>query len=509
VGSEVLARLEGIAQDATASPSLSRRLHTWTVLRARMVLILVALGGGLAALVVGKGASGQSGRSSPLSWSTPQILASSSQYAFDPQLAVAEDGRTLAAWFGGPPPPPTDKRAGPPVGPPGPAWPGAAVVVDTGTVDGGFSPPVVLSTHGSDGPEGLQVARSGAGVSYVAWEQHNGPWMISSATDGGAFGAPHTLLPRSSQMLALVRSRAGPVAAVWLAYSSSSSTHGVLRYALLRADGSLERVVTVGRWSGSTEGTPFALNDHGEFAAVDIVGQEGEGTVPPRPVVHVCSAGRCSRPYQLRFGHIQAGAVENNAIALSDDGTVTVLAGFSKAPKNPGPNKPLGLWDAVRRPDGGWSSPQRLSAAGEWPLAAAVGLHSALTVFQHFWEPDLRFLGNRLETSMLPPTGVRFTRPAVLRGVEAPDPATLAANLTGDRLLAWMHSKGSEGYESSIFVITSRAGHPGPTQLVVSGEIGGQSPPAGIDRAGDAVVLWNGQNQSGSHGIFASVHRGP
>lgn len=439
-------------------------------------------------------------------WSTPQVLAPSSQYAFDPQLAVAEDGRTLAAWFGGPPPPPTDMRAGPPVGPPRPAWPGSAVVVDPGTVDGGFGPPVVVSTHGSDGPEGLQVALSGAGVAYVAWEQQRGPWMISSATRGGAFVAPHTLLPGSSQMLALVRSQAGPVAAVWLGYPSSSSAHGVLRYALLRADGSLGRAVTVGGWNPAG-GTSLALNDHGEFAAVDMAGQEGEGTVPPRPVVRVCDVGRCSPPHELRLGHIPAGAWENNAIALSDDGTVTALAGFSKAPKNPGPNKPLGLWDAVRRPSGRWNSPQELSPAGELPIAAPVGRHSMMTVFQHFWEPDLRFLGNRLETSMLPPTGVRFTRPAVLRGVEAPEPATLAANLTSDSLIAWMHRKGSEGYESSIFVITGRVGHPDPTQLVVSGEIGGQQ--AGIDRASDAVVLWNEQNQSGFHGVFAAVHPGP
>jgi hypothetical protein len=32
----------------------------------------------------------------------------------------------------------------------------------------------------------------------------------------------------------------------------------------------------------------------------------------------VCdAAGRCSRPYELRFGHIPVKADENNAIALS------------------------------------------------------------------------------------------------------------------------------------------------------------------------------------------------
>jgi hypothetical protein len=103
----------------------------------------------------------------------------------------------------------------------------------------------------------------------------------------------------------------------------------------------------VGRWNGPVEGTPFGMNDRGEFTAVDMVGQEDEGTVPPAPLVHICNAaGRCSRPHELRFGHIPAEADENNAIALSDDGTVTMLASFS----NPALNTPLGLWAAVRRP---------------------------------------------------------------------------------------------------------------------------------------------------------------
>jgi len=34
---------------------------------------------------------------------------------------------------------------------------GSEVVLDRGSVDGGFGAPVVVSTYGSDGPEGLEV----------------------------------------------------------------------------------------------------------------------------------------------------------------------------------------------------------------------------------------------------------------------------------------------------------------------------------------------------------------
>jgi hypothetical protein len=281
----------------------------------------------------------------------------------------------------------------------------------------------------------------------------------------------------------------------------------MLRYALLGADGSLGRIVTVGRWNGPTEGVPFALNDHGELAAVDMVGQEEEGTVPPAPLVHICNAaGRCSRPRELRFGQIPAKADENNAIALSDDGTVTVLASFSKLPKHPAPNTPLGLWAAVLRPGKRWSAPQKLSRAGDEPLAVADGEGSATVLFEHFWEPDLHFLGHRLESSTLPATGARLTRPTVVRGLEAPEPSTLAASPSGDYLIVGTRRESESTDKASILAVTGSPGGLGSAQRVFSGEVAGQTPPAGIDRDGDAVILWTEDNQSGSRGVFVSIH---
>jgi endoglucanase len=428
-----------------------------------------------------------------------QVLAPASQYAFDSQLAVAADGRTLAGWFGGTPPP---LPCGGMVCAPAPPWSGSEVVLDPGTVDGGFGSPVVVSAHGSDGPEGLQVAISGAGVAYAAWEQRRGAWMISNAGPGGSFGSPHTLLPSDDQLWRLVGSPAGPVAAVWFGRSS------LLRYALLRPDGTLGRAVTVGRWNGPIEGTPFALNDHGEFAAVDIVGQEEEGTVPPAPLVHVCNAaGRCSRPHELHFGHVPAKADETDTIALSDDGTVTVLAAFSALPKHPAANTPLGLWAAVRRPGKRWSAPQELSRAGEEPLAVADGEGSAMVLFDHFWTPRLHFLGNRLETSTLPATGTRLTRPTVVPGLEAPEPSTLVANTSGDYLIVGMPRRSDSAGNASIVAVSGSAGGLGAAHLVVSGEVSGHPVPAGIDGNGDAVVLWDEAGGSGPHGVFTATQR--
>jgi hypothetical protein len=471
-----------------------------TVVRARLGFILIALGLVLVAVLGGGSAGALSGSSSAVPWGSLQVLTPTSQYAFDPQLVVAGNGRTLAGWFGGPPPP-GRTSAGAIVSSPATPWSGSDVILDQGTVDGGFAAPVVLSTYGSDDPEGLQVAISGSGVAYAAWEEKSGPWMISSARSGGSFSSPHALLAGGERLWRLLRSPAGPVAAVWFGSSS------LLRYALLRADGTLGRAITVGRWNGPVEGTPFALNDRGEFAAVDMVGQEEEGTVPAAPLVHICNAaGRCSEPHELRFGRVPAKVEENNAIALSDDGTVTVLASFSRSPKHPAPNTPLGLWAAVLRPGKRWSAPQELSHAGETPLAVADGEGSAVAIFDHFWEPDLRFLGNRLEASTLPATGAHLTRPAVVRGLQAPEPSTLAAGPSGDYLIVGTRRESESTDKASILAATGTPSALGSAQLVFAGEVTGETPPAGIDRDGDAIVLWDEDSQSGAHGVFAATH---
>jgi hypothetical protein len=471
-------------------------------MRVRLASMLIALGLVLVGVFLGESAGAGSSGARAAPWGSLQVLAPASQYASDPQLAVAENGQTLAGWFGGPRPP--LPCAGMVCPPPAAPWSGSEVVLDQGTVDGGFGAPVVLSTHGSDGPEGLQIAVSGTGVAYATWEQKSGPWMISSAASGGSFTAPRTLLPGRGQLYSLVRSPAGPVAAVWFAWIGKTP---ILRHALLRPDGTLGRTITVGRWNGSGEGTPFALNDRGEFAALDLVGRVEEGVVPPALLVHICSAaGRCSRPHELRFGHIPAKVDENNAIALSDDGTVTVLASFSKLPKHPAANTPLGLWAAVRRPDTRWSTPPKLSRAGDEPLAVADGEGSAMVLFDHFWTPHLRFLGNRLETSMLPSTGTHLMRPTVVRGLEAPEPSTLVANTSGAYLIVGIPRESESADKASIVAVGGSAGGLGSAHLVVSGKVSGHPPPAGIDRNGDAVVLWDEYGSSSTHGVFASIH---
>ena len=130
------------------------------------------------------------------------------------------------------------------------------------------------------------------------------------------------------------------------------------------------------------------------------------------------------------------------------------------------------------------------------------GEGSATVLFDHFWTPDLRFLGNRLETSTLSATGTRLARPTVVRGLEAPEPSTLAASPSGDYLIVGTRRESESTDQPSILAVTGSPGGLGSAQLVFSGEVTGETPSAGIDRAGDAVVLWM-KTASSAHTVFS------
>ena len=79
--------------------------------------------------------------------------------------------------------------------------------------------------------------------------------------------------------------------------------------------------------------------------------------------------------------------------------------------------------------------PQEISDGGELPLVASDGKRSAVTVFQHFWTPKLRWLHDRIEISALRAPGGPFSAPDLVRGEEAPDPAALATTSNAGLLI--------------------------------------------------------------------------
>jgi hypothetical protein len=75
------------------------------------------------------------------------------------------------------------------------------------------------------------------------------------------------------------------------------------------------------------------------------------------------------------------------------------------------------------------------------------------------------------------------------------------------RLLDCRNTRHSEfAGDESIVAVSGSARGLASANLVVSGEVSGHPPPAGIDRHGDAVVLWDEFSESGYHGAFTATH---
>jgi len=177
---------------------------------------------------------------------------------------------------------------------------------------------------------------------------------------GGSFSAAHALLQGRDQLLRLVRSPAGPRRSP--SGSPGSAKPLLLRYGCCaprnpRANGSPWGDGTAPRRDAVRTQRPRRIRCSRHGLAIPR-----KARVPPAPLVHICNpAGHCSRPHELHFGHTPAGADENQAIALSNDGTVSVIASFSKVPEHPAANTPLGLFAAVRRPGKPWTRRRRSS----------------------------------------------------------------------------------------------------------------------------------------------------
>ncbi len=82
----------------------------------------------------------------------------------------------------------------------------------------------------------------------------------------------------------------------------------------------------------------------------------------------------------------------------------------------------------------------------------------------------------------------------------------LVANTSGDYLIVGVPRQSGSAGMSSIVAVSGSTGGLGTAHLVAEGEVSAHPPPAGIDRNGDAVVLWDEASESGSHGVFTATH---
>jgi hypothetical protein len=465
------------------------------------------------------GSFARAGEVVPGAWVGPQVLAPASEPARSPVLAVTAGGQAIVGWFGGPAPPPVSVHPAAPLAlteSSTSSWAGQTVFVDRGTLAGGFQTPIAIA-----GPlrEYLQltVAVSGTGTTYAVWYAFAGSGTVAAAPPGGPFSAPRELSPAGDELVAVVQSPGGPVAAVW-AIPEPGSRAPLLSYALLGAEGSLGPALSVGRVLVPPSGVHFALNDSGGLAVVGVTNNGGgfPRKGPTSTVLVTCSsaARRCSRPHPIQVGAI--GHTEQqveDSLALSEDGTLTVLA-VANSEECPPKARPCGGFWAVTRPrDGGWLRAQKLASKAEWgDLLEAVsdGQGDALVLQGGLW-------------SGLEANGARITapaRPAQPAGyAHAGSPVTLAANSQQSFLMTWCTYPAAEAEPLVVHPCNQVAAALGsddhletaqPLLPATNADVG--SPEGAVDGAGEAAVIWNEDLEETpgtveSRGVAIDIHR--
>jgi hypothetical protein len=395
------------------------------------------------------------------------------------------------------------------------------VFVDRGTLAGGFQAPIGIA-----GPlrEYLQltVAVSGTGTVYAVWHEFAGSGMVSAAPPGDPFSSPRKLSPAGDELVAVVQSPGGPVAAVW-AIPERGSRAPLLSYALMGPDGSLGPAVSVGRVLVPPYGAHFALNDGGELAVVGITNNGGgfPRKGPSSTVLVTCSsaARRCSRPRPIQVGAI--GHTEEqieDSLALSEDGTLTVLAVGDSEECRPKARPCGGFWAITRRRNGGWLRARKLTRKAEWGDLEAVSdgqgdalaLHRGASESEPFW-------------SGLEADGAQITAPAPPAQpagyVRTVNPVTLAANSQQSFLMTWCTYPAAEAEPRVVHPCNQVAAALGsddhletaqpllPATNVDVGSIAGA-----VDGAGEADVIWNyvleeAPGTSEDRGVSIDIHR--
>jgi hypothetical protein len=446
------------------------------------------------------------------SWSPPGSLVTASEPTHALRLAVRTDGEAVAGWVQGEnscnavPPASAEARSSR-----ASATGQTAIVVDRGTIVGGFQPPVILygSSRECGGAGPLFVALAGSGVAYAAWKGEGilAPWMIAVASAGQRFSAPRELGPPYWQLLGLLQSPNGPVAVVWLRARGTGSPGQpppvFLEYALLTAEGGLGKTVDVGPLEIREGPGQMALNDAGEFAAV---GLDPEG----RQVVVVCDpAGKCG--WRLLVAGGSRGLLDTReAVALSEDGTVAALASRCRLPRdNPSEEKcvgPGGVWALVRAGDRHWLRSRELSAVGSMNLlwASPFGQGGALALFGE----DRGVGKTSLDWASLGSGVHGFARPVAADAVAASDESEFAANEAGGYVLAGATAAPEPG-RCCVIAISGHVDRPPRTQLLPGSEESPKEVQVGIDGAGDGIALWNDDIGDGfGHGIGISILRG-
>lgn len=340
-------------------------------------------------------------------WRSPVTLSTPGGDAVDPQVSVGRKGAAVAVW----------RR-----------WDGVRyrVQATARAAGGSWSTPVALSGTGGDAWD-PRVAMSESGAAVAVWRQSEGSnsKIYAASLTGGRWSAPVALSSGDSWDARVVMAADGSAVAAWS-----------------RFDGAHYRVQVASRTAGGRWSAPAALSPPGADAGDPQVaaGASGAAAVWRQWDVGYERIMASTRPVGAAWSSAEAVSPEaQNAhepdVALHPDGTATAV---------------WARWDggnervltASRTPSGAWSTPTKLSRAGEdaeWPeiVAGADGRETAV------WVQSNGFSEQPVAAIRMP--GGTWTPPASVSqfSPRASGPA-VAAGSDGTVAVVWERRAGAE-----------------------------------------------------------------
>jgi hypothetical protein len=385
-------------------------------------------------------------------------------------------------------------------------------------VSAGLDRPLELAAGPSGTFAELQVTLSAPHVGYVAWEQSPGTRLRLTVVCNGEIAVSDRLLLRDAVPLALFPLASGRAALVFDQYG-----HGTpfLEYGLLSATGRIGRIARIAHpGTRDTEATELSVNARGELIAswVHDDGASRPGSSPTSPgfvaaklVVAVCEpALRCGAPQTLPLGAIHKPACINPTVAISPNGTTTVIAAADDWAT--GCDDPLGIRGSVTPGGSARLEPMRLiQTSGDYPVAEPIANAGTQMVFN----PGLA-ASDSFASSFLPAGSVAGARAVLLDhgGWWNTGQQTLAPANDGWYLITWTHANRRNNPQLSIRAALGHIDQVEPYRVAVSSRRHTAAYVGATDGHGDAIILLSGSTDTGdgamwpyTSGLYTTVLR--
>ena len=380
------------------------------------------------------------------------------------------------------------------------------VVVDWGSLAGGFGAPLVLAS-GPSGSEGAPWVAGAGSEAFVAWDERRAQDVHLALLRGGRAVLNRLMGLRDAELVALEGLSGNRAEVVWDQYG-----HGfpLLKAALITAAGRIEKPVVIAHPGGrDTEAIEISINPRGDLVAAYVHDQASFTGSPRAPGRHggarvmlsVCEAAvHCTGPRGLRLGATRPVCI-NPAVAMTSSGTAIMLAAAQDAGAK-GCSYPAGVWRATAAPGHRFAAARKIVASGDSPIATSAGPGQAIAALNPGVAPYHTVVWTTIRAAAGSPVSLRRVPDGDV--INSP---LLAANPGGQFVLVWEHASSHRNPRISLKAAIGAGTKLKHLHRLADGNHPPQSVATAMNAHGDAIVVWNDFTSSGAQSMHDAIYR--